>query len=173
MTGLERNSDVVVMSSYAPLSAHLDAWQWTPNLIWFDNLRVFGTPNYYVQQLFSRNRGDVVLPVEMTDVPFASNNQARFYATASREERSGEIILKAVNATSNPVKANLRLNGVARIASQASATVLTSASLTDENSLREPTKVAPVAATIRAAVPEFQYTFKPYSLTILRIHTRP
>jgi alpha-L-arabinofuranosidase len=67
LTGIERNSDVVVMSSYAPLFGHEDAWQWRPNLIWFDNLASYATPNYYVQQLFSRNRGDVVLPVELTD----------------------------------------------------------------------------------------------------------
>jgi alpha-N-arabinofuranosidase len=68
MTGLERNADVVRMASYAPLFAHVDGWQWTPDLIWVDNLRVLRTPNYYVQQLFSRNRGDVVLPVT-TDAP--------------------------------------------------------------------------------------------------------
>ncbi|HEY3391852.1 MAG TPA: alpha-L-arabinofuranosidase C-terminal domain-containing protein, partial [Lacipirellulaceae bacterium] len=67
MTGLERNSDVVVMSSYAPLLAHEDAWQWRPNLIWFDNLTVYATANYYVQQMFSWNRGDVVLPVKLID----------------------------------------------------------------------------------------------------------
>lgn len=67
MTGLERNSDVVTMSSYAPLFGHEEAWQWRPNLIWFDNLRSYATPNYYVQQLFSRNRGDVVLPVHLED----------------------------------------------------------------------------------------------------------
>jgi alpha-N-arabinofuranosidase len=57
MTGLERNADVVTMASYAPLFAHVDAWQWTPNLIWFDNLRSFGTPNYYVQKLYATNLG--------------------------------------------------------------------------------------------------------------------
>jgi alpha-L-arabinofuranosidase len=68
MTGLERNSDIVVMSSYAPLLGHEEAWQWRPNLIWFDNLTSYATPNYYVQQMFSRNRGDVVLPVRLSDV---------------------------------------------------------------------------------------------------------
>ena len=63
MTGLERNADVVVMASYAPLFAHVDAWQWTPNLIWFDNLRSYATPNYYVQKLFSANKGTTILPV--------------------------------------------------------------------------------------------------------------
>jgi alpha-L-arabinofuranosidase len=66
MTGLERNADVVRMASYAPLFAHVDAWQWVPDLIWVDNLHVLATPNYYVQQLFARNRGDVVLGVTNT-----------------------------------------------------------------------------------------------------------
>jgi alpha-L-arabinofuranosidase len=68
MTGLERNADVVRLSSYAPLFAHVDGWQWTPNLIWADNLRVHATPNYYVQQFFSRNCGDVVLPLKLDGV---------------------------------------------------------------------------------------------------------
>ncbi len=65
MTGLERNADVVVMSSYAPLFGHEELWQWRPNLIWFDNLRSYGTPNYYVQQLFSTHRGDLVQQVSI------------------------------------------------------------------------------------------------------------
>ncbi len=69
MIGLEQNADVVCMAAYAPLLAHKDAWQWTPNLIWFDNLRVVRTPNYYVQQLFSLNRGDIVLPTRVEGDP--------------------------------------------------------------------------------------------------------
>lgn len=67
LTGVERNSDVVTMSSYAPLFGHEDAWQWRPDLIWFDNLSSYGTPNYYVQQLFSLHRSDEVLAVEVDD----------------------------------------------------------------------------------------------------------
>ncbi len=73
-TGLERNADVVVMSCYAPLLAHTERWQWKPNLIWFDNLNVFATPSYYVQQMFSHNRGDVVQPVKI-DAPNLRNTQ--------------------------------------------------------------------------------------------------
>ena len=73
MTGLERNADVVRMASYAPLFGNVDGWQWTPNLIWVDSLRVYGTPNYYVQQLFSLNRGDVVVPVELSGVEGVGN----------------------------------------------------------------------------------------------------
>ena len=77
LTGLERNADVVRLASYAPLFANVDAWQWTPNLIWCDNLRVYGTPNYYVQQLFSRNRGDVVLPVDLAGAELPSTPSGR------------------------------------------------------------------------------------------------
>jgi alpha-L-arabinofuranosidase len=65
MTGLERNAEVVRMASYAPLFANIDAWQWTPNLIWVDSLRIYGTPNYYAQQLFMQNRGDDVIPIKV------------------------------------------------------------------------------------------------------------
>ncbi len=63
MTGMERNSDVVQMASYAPLFANLNGTQWLPDMIYYDSARgLFGTPSYYVQELFSQNRGDVVLP---------------------------------------------------------------------------------------------------------------
>jgi len=62
MTGMERNSDLVQMASYAPLFANVNDFQWLPDLIYYDSSRVFGTPSYYVQELFSQNRGDVVLP---------------------------------------------------------------------------------------------------------------
>ncbi len=65
MTGMERNSDVVAMSSYAPLFANVNYKKWNPDLINFDSARVFGTPSYHVQQMFATNKGDVVLPVEI------------------------------------------------------------------------------------------------------------
>ncbi|MBW5448253.1 hypothetical protein GE107_19590 [Cohnella sp. CFH 77786] len=67
MTGLERNSDVVEMASYAPLFSRRPAsfTQWTPDMIWFDEYRAFGTPNYYVQQLFMNHMGDQVLPIDL------------------------------------------------------------------------------------------------------------
>jgi hypothetical protein len=57
MTGMERNAGVVQMASYAPLFAHIDGWQWTPNLIWVDNLKSMATPNYHVQKIYSNYKG--------------------------------------------------------------------------------------------------------------------
>ena len=171
MTGLERNAGVVVMSSYAPLFSNADAWQWTPDLIWCDTLNVYGTPSYYVQQIFSRNRGDVVLPVSVSGEP-ADAKKPGLYATASRDDKTGEVIIIAVNSASNPVEAAVRLKGAGEIAGKAEVTVLAGAKLTDENSIAEPKKVAPTTSTIEGAGAEFKYTFKPWSVTVLRIAAR-
>ncbi|MBP1966739.1 LamG-like jellyroll fold domain-containing protein [Paenibacillus aceris] len=66
MTGLERNSDVVGMASFAPLFAYTNRTQWTTDLIWFNNHEVFGTPNYYVQQMFKNHLGQKLMPTELT-----------------------------------------------------------------------------------------------------------
>ena len=63
MTGMERNSDIVIMASYAPLLVNLNHRAWNPDLINFDSSRWYGIPSYYVQQMFSENRGDVTLPI--------------------------------------------------------------------------------------------------------------
>ena len=86
MTGLERNADVVTMASYAPLFAHVDAWQWTPNLIWFDNLRSYGTPNYYVQKMYATNLGTHVVPVDVNGS--AKNAQDGLYTSASIDQQN-------------------------------------------------------------------------------------
>ena len=337
MTGLERNADVVRMASYAPLFAHVDGWQWTPDLIWVDNLRVLRTPNYYVQQLFSRNRGDVVLPLRadapVRDLPpagriglgtrrasaefkdvrvtsgsttllssgftagragwtggeawslaggafrqpdpqangavqagdvawkdytvtlkarklggegglvvsvyddgagaradwvlgaqantkhalvtqYAQQSQllaatpgsieagrwydvkialrghlmqcfldgklvqsadvlprriARVYASATREEKTGDIILKVVNPGEEATEVAVELAGVTRVAEAAQAVVLTGAGNDVVNSFDQPGSVAPVTETVQGIGPTFRHRFGPRSLTVLRI----
>jgi alpha-L-arabinofuranosidase len=169
MTGLERNADVVRMASYAPLFAHADAWQWTPDLIWVDNLRVYGTPDYYVQQLFSRNRGDRVLPVELSGAEAPGNPARRLYASAARDNQTHEIILKVVNPGDAPTDTEIVLAGAAGIDPKATSVVLAGGSLADVNSFEEPRKVAPVESRIDVAGPRFQQSFVPHSLTVLRL----
>ncbi len=65
MTGLERNADVVHMATYAPLFAHVEGWRWRPDMIWYDNNNSVRTASYYVQQLFSENKGTNVVPLTM------------------------------------------------------------------------------------------------------------
>ncbi len=339
MTGMERNADVVRMASYAPLFANIDAWQWTPNLIWTDSLRVAPTPNYYVQQLFTRNRGDVVLPITSTaaskellpagrvavgtakssaefrnirvshgDHPLLPDDSTRnadqwlggptwraadgmfrqidsnattnftagdktwkdytltlqarklagegslvftvcddgngsraqwilggwnnqqhgiqthfaeqdqllervngaiesnrwydikiamtgarmecyrdgklvesanvlhhrvptLFTSASRDDATRETIVKVVNPGSNLVEATIKLSGIKSIKS--GLTTVLSGNPTDENTLDQPEVVAPKSDTLGGQKPEFNYTFQPNSVTVLRLQTAP
>lgn len=109
MTGLERNADVVHLATYAPLFAHVDAWQWNPDLIWYDNLRMMRTPNYYVQQLYGMNAGTGVLKMTTGGSPIAG--QDSLYATAAVDGPTGELIIKVVNTSASPKTLNVRLKG--------------------------------------------------------------
>src|SRR5690606_35588460 len=95
MTGLERNADVVYMTSYAPLFAHVNRWQWTPDLIWFDNLSSYGTANYFVQKMYANHTGTHTLPIKRNAENITGQNG--LYASASIDQRTGEVILKLVN----------------------------------------------------------------------------
>jgi alpha-L-arabinofuranosidase len=172
LTGLERNAEVVAMSSYAPLFAHVDAWQWSPNLIWFDNLHAYGTPSYFVQQLFSRHRGDRSLPVKVEHPPLAANGQPRLYVTASRDEKTGELVLKVVNATATDQTVTLALDGAAGLATTGRMIVLTAAP-DDENSLAGPTKVAPREEDLTGVAAEFVHRFPAGSVSFLCLPAKP
>jgi alpha-L-arabinofuranosidase len=165
MTGLERNADVVEMASYAPLLAHVDAWQWAPNLIWFDNLRSFGTPSYYVQQLFGRHQGSTLLPIS-TDGQ-TTNGTGGLYSSAALDRRTREVIVKLVNATKTPRTVRIDLPGV-RLQSAARAFVLTG-QLDDENSLEAPTRVAPREQALATGGASASPELPPHSLTVVRL----
>lgn len=96
MTGIERNADVVVLASYAPLFARMGYTQWSPNLIWFDGEKSYVTPSYYVQQLFSIYRGVKTLHVE-TGLHGDEEIREGLYASAV-EDSEGRVIIKIVNA---------------------------------------------------------------------------
>jgi alpha-N-arabinofuranosidase len=169
LTGLERNADVVRMASYAPLFANAGAWQWTPDLIWVDCLRVYGTPSYYVQQLFSRNRGDTVLPVELRGAVAPPSQIQPLYASAARDGQTREIILKVVNPGAAATAAQIALAGLAKIGLDATSAVLAGASLSDANSFDDPRKISPVQSQFHPPGSPFPWTFPPHSFTVLRL----
>lgn len=337
MTGMERNSDVVVMASYAPLLVNVNHKRWPINLINYDGTGRFGIPSYYVQQLFGQNRGDVVLPIavqaplapskprgggvgvgtwltqaEFKDLKVTRGDQTLFasdsasglkgwkthggdwhaengvfaqradgenifttigdkewndytfslkarktggaegflilfrsrgdhgkswwniggwgnsrhaletegvahegvkgrietgrwydirielrgsnikcyldnqlvhdvttapvkslYASATREDKTGEVILKVVNVADDPVEAAFQLNGVQKLRGPAEGHVLTSADPTDENTLEEPLKVAPVRKSVAVDGTTLRDTLPGNSLTVLRVKTAP
>jgi alpha-N-arabinofuranosidase len=167
MTGLERNADVVRMASYAPLFAHVDAWQWTPNLIWFDNLRSFGTPNYYVQKMYAANQGTHVLRLA---VDGSENNAADgLYTSASLDQPRSEVIFKVVNATPAARTVRVQLDGAGSLVATGTLTVLGSAELAAENTLDQPTRVAPVEKSIAATSGVFELPLDAQSFAVLRV----
>jgi alpha-L-arabinofuranosidase len=337
MTGMERNSDIVVMGSYAPLFCNTNHKRWPINLINYDSYRWYGLPSYYVQEMFSNNQGTVTLPVKIegaptVKAPYSSgfvglgtwNNSAEFKdfkvvspdgkvlyqsdfskniddwkkigsgewnvdghvlkqsaiatgvtafvgdtswtdytitlkarkiagengfqiyfrnksinerirwdlggynnsvylmemglisksipgqiepgkwydikivikgssvkgyldgkllqevgdersgvkslcASASRDDKSGDIILKLVNADNNPVVTTIDLKGAGKLSSIGKATILTSATPFDENTLEEPTKVSPKTEDVKLSGSKISRTFPGNSLTVIRI----
>jgi alpha-L-arabinofuranosidase len=166
MTGLERNADVVRMASYAPLFAHVDGWQWTPDLIWFDNLRAYGTPDYYVQKLYATNRGSVVVPALLDGKTIAG--QDSLYASASLDSTTKELILKLVNTSGKPRQQEIRVEGIRSLARQAGVTVLRSEDYSDVNTLDNPMAISPVQSAATTKGKGVTLTLAPHSFTVLR-----
>ena len=167
MTGLERNADKVIMASYAPLFAHVDAWQWTPDMIWFDNLKSYGTPNYYVQKMYSTNPGTTMLPVQRDGG--APNGADNLFSSAVADDKTGEIILKLVNYSAQARPVAINLAGVKKPGKTGRATVLASADLEAVNSLEQPRNLAPQDVPFKVSSSNVAYTLAPYSFTVLRI----
>ena len=110
MTGYERNADVVHMATYAPLFAHVEGWQWRPDLIWMDNLTTVRTPNYYVQQLYSCNPGTNVLSLTENKQPVTG--QDGLCASAVFDKNTKKCIVKIVNVGDQPQQIKLTFKGI-------------------------------------------------------------
>lgn len=115
MTGLERNADIVHMATYAPLFAHVDGWQWRPDLIWFDNLSSVRSVNYYVQQLYGMNKGSNVL--SLTENGKAVEGNDGLYASAVYDKIEGSYIVKVANTTNASKDISVVFNGLKKLSS--------------------------------------------------------
>ena len=145
MTGLERNADVVHMATYAPLFAHVEGWQWRPDLIWYDNLRSFRTASWHVQELYSRYSGANVLKLTLDGAPVCgAEGQDGLFASAVQD--GSRIYVKVVNTSDSPKTVTLRFNGLKKKDSvKAVESVLLASDDPDaENSLDRPGRIAPV-----------------------------
>lgn len=167
MTGLERNADVVNMCSYAPLFSHVDAWQWAPDLIWFDNLSAYGTPNYYVQKLFSINKGTHVVSLLQNNEPVTG--QDSLYASAVIDKNKNELVIKIVNASSAEKRPLIELAGIKNVGGEINTSELKASSLDARNSIEYPATVLPVEKVMNIKGEKFTAVLAPYSLQVIRI----
>jgi len=167
MTGFERNADVVHMCTYAPLFAHVQGWQWRPDLIWFDNMNSVRSVNYYVQQLYGHNAGTNVLNTSENKLPLTG--QDGIYASSVYDKNKNEIILKVAN-TSDAIKTiNYNLKGLKNSERAAKKTILKSSGPDMENTLENPTAVAPVTEDMKISGNNFQLNLEPKSFYLLNI----
>ncbi|MEK6478622.1 alpha-L-arabinofuranosidase C-terminal domain-containing protein [Catalinimonas sp. 4WD22] len=169
MTGLERNAEVVHLTSYAPLFAHADGWQWTPDLIWFNNLEAYATPNYYVQKLFSTNRGTHLLKLSEDEKPVIGDKG--LYASAVKDAENGQLIIKVVNTTATNQQLDLEVEGASGIDQSGTMTVLKSKRLEEENSFVSPENISPVYERIDITGEQFTVEVAPYSLSVIKFGT--
>jgi alpha-N-arabinofuranosidase len=167
MTGMERNADIVTMASYAPLFAHVDGWQWTPNLIWFDNASSYMTPSYYVQQMFSLNAGTHTISMRENANGKNINGQDSIWASAVIDQKTNEVILKIVNPSGNSKKKNISLNGMAN--AKGILTVLQNSNPGIMNSLERPDNISPVKKEVSMNNQTLSVDLPAYSLSVVRL----
>ena len=170
MTGLERNADLVTMTSYAPLMAHTDGWQWTPDMIWFNNLEVLRTANYQVQKLFSTNAGSFLLKTSAEGEPLIG--QKELYASTTRDSATNELIVKLVNTSTSSQSVNFDISGVSGLSGKATLTVLANDDPESMNTFEKPDEVSPVVSEISVKDSGLSLDVSPLSVNVIRVSVR-
>ena len=166
MTGLERNGDIVSMASYAPMLAKNNFTQWKTDMIFFDNKGYYLTPNYFAQKMFSANSGDYYID----KVIAKDNTDSSLAASCVLDSKSGDIIIKLVNAGKEKKSTTVNLAALSKRLTSATVTMLSGAAEA-QNSFQQPAAIQPVTKSFKASK-RFDYTMPPVSLTVIRIKTK-
>ena len=165
MTGLERNADVVYQATYAPLFAHVDGWQWRPDLIWFDNLTSVRSANYYVQQLYGLNKGTNVL--KLTENGKVVEGEDGLYATACLDKNTKSYIVKIANTSNEEKDITVTFNGLKKL-NVGKVTVLHADNLHAENKINHKDAVVPVTMDAQAEGNVLHVKMKANSFAVYR-----
>lgn len=169
MTGLERNADIVHMATYAPLFAHVEGWQWRPDMIWFDNLRSVRTCSYYVQQLYGTYKGTNVLTLTMDKKPVTgAEGQNGLFASAVTDKNSGEIIVKVANTSGQAQPLTLKLEGMKKNAALTSGRCikLTTPNLDEDNTVDHPDNIVPKECALQVGGQQVEVTIEPNTFAV-------
>ena len=165
MTGMERNSDIIIMASYAPLFVNVNpgGMQWETDLIGYDALASYGSPSYWAQVLFAKYLGTEVVASTLSDAG------PRVYASVTRDENKRKLFVKVVNASSDAKALNITLNSATKVIREATFITLSGKSPNATNSITNPKAVEPVERKISIAGPRFTQSFAPYSINVLEV----
>lgn len=167
MTAMERNSDLIVMSSYAPLFVNVNpgGMQWESDLIGYDAAHAYGSPGYYAQSMFAEYLG--------SDVPASSlaGGGDRFFYSVTRDPARGVVYLKLVNATSLPQSIEIAMTGVRKVSNTATLVTLSGSNTAETNSISDPRRIVPVKSSIRTA-DKFTHTMPAYAVQIIAVDAK-
>ena len=165
LTGLERNSDIVIMASYAPLFINVNpgASQWVPDLIGYDALQSYGSPSYYAQVMFSNNLGNEVPASTLSGV------HPLLFTSVTRDTSNRMLYVKVVNASSKAQPLEIHLTGKDKPAATATVTTLSGNSTAETNSIADPTRIVPVQSRVSDVFTDWRQTFPPYSIQVIGI----
>jgi alpha-N-arabinofuranosidase len=163
MTGLEHNSDLVIMSSYAPLFVNVNpgGMQWATDLIGYDALTSYGSPSYWAQVMFASNLGTEIVPAKL------ENTNSRVYTSVTRDDAHRKLFIKVVNATSDTQPLAIDLQGAGKVGLHAKLTTLSGKTPNATNSITEPRMVVPAVQEIAITGSKFTEKFAPYSINVL------
>jgi alpha-N-arabinofuranosidase len=191
MTGMERNSDLIIMSCYAPLFVNVSkdsstgkrAWQWDSDLIGYDAINSYGSPSYYVQKLFSHYLGNKIVPVTVANIPTqkmplskrdsaegkAQKSVPTIFYSATINDTTGTIYLKIVNTTAKKQTVKINLDGIAKVAPAATLVVVKGNKPDETNSINNPENIVPVTENIKGIKKSFSRKLDAYSVSIFEI----
>jgi alpha-N-arabinofuranosidase len=165
MIGMERNSDIIVMASYAPLFVNVNpgGMQWETDLIGYDTLTSYGSPSYWAQVLFANHLGTEVVAGTL------ANAGPRVYTSITRDQQRRKLFVKVVNASSDAAPLNIVLDGIPSVAHEAKLITLSGKSPNATNSIANPQAVIPIEQRIQISGPKFEHSFAPYSINVLEL----
>jgi alpha-L-arabinofuranosidase len=169
MTTIERNADIVHMSSYAPLFAHVEGWQWRPDMIWFDNMTSFRTCSYYVQQLYSTYKGTNALKMTMDGKNVTgADGQNGLFASAVLDKENNQYIVKVINVSETAQPLNIKFEGMKKNEKLSSGRVikLQTDDVLKENSIENPNLITPKESMIEVGEKELNTIIEPQTFAV-------
>jgi len=165
MTGMERNSDLILISSYAPLFVNVNpnGMQWQSDLIGYDANSSYGSPSYWAQVMFA---GHVGTETVASDLEGAGD---RLFYTVTRDAAKGIVYLKIVNASSKAQDLKISLDGAKDVKATGKLVRLSAGTTAATNSITDPKRVVPVESVVKGVSKEFTRTVPGYSIDVLEL----
>jgi len=164
MTGMERNSDIIVMAAYAPLLVNLNpgGMQWAPDLIGYDTMSSYGSPGYYAQVIFASHLGDQTLGSKLEGAG------PKIFYSITRDSAKKRLYLKLVNGSSTAQPVEIEFAG-AKLAATGTLISLSAHSMQATNSVDQPQAIVPVETALHVVSNHLKHTLPGYSIQVIQI----